>query len=290
MSLHQLAAAWNGFFFQPIPVYSIALFRIVFACIMLIDAFFVLAHAREYLGPDGLIEYDRYRQRNVGRALSLFFYLPPTMRSVHWVLGLHIVSIIFLLIGLFTPLSALIAFVTLRSIVNRNPEVCNGGDNVARIMCFFLIFAPTGKAYSLDALLFHPAAHILAQAPWALRLMQIQVSVIYINAAYWKLRGVTYRNGTAIYYSTISEFYRRFSVPRLFLRKPIVHTLTWGTLALEFSLGSAIWVQEFRAPLVALGIAFHLVIELVLNVHLFGWYMIACLMLFIDPNQIMRIF
>jgi Vitamin K-dependent gamma-carboxylase len=294
ITLGQLTAAWNAFFFDPVPVHSVALFRILFSIVLLIDAIFLLANAREYLGPEGLIEHARYYDRNRGRALSLFLHLPGTMRSVYLILGLHIFAIVLLGVGLFTPVSTAIAFVTLRSIVNRNPKICNGGDNVARIMCFLLIFTPAGRAYSVDSILFHaPGASdqaALFHAPWALRLMQIQISIIYLRACYWKLRGVTYRNGIAIYYATISEYYRRLSVPRFFVRTPIVQALTWGTLALEGALGSAIWVQEFRAPLIVMGIFFHAAIEFVLNLHLFGWYMIVCLLLFVDPYQVMRLF
>lgn len=291
ITLGELAGAWNSFFFDPVPVHSVALFRILFACVLLLDALFVLAHAREYLGPEGLIDYSRYYNRNRGRAFSMFLYLPPTMRSVYWILGIHIASIIMLGLGFLTPLSNALTFLTFRSIVNRNPEICNGGDNVARIMCFLLIFTPAGAAYSLDSILFHSIQERDAMAaPWALRLMQIQISVIYLRATYWKLRGITYRDGTAVYYATISEYYRRWTMPAVFLKQPFVQMLTWGTLALEGSLGSAIWIREFRMPLIVLGIGFHAALDLVLNLHLFGWYMIVCLLLFLDPYQVMRFF
>jgi Vitamin K-dependent gamma-carboxylase len=290
ITLEQIASAWNSFFFDPIPVYSIALFRIIFGCILLYETFFILANLKEYLGPNGLIRYSSYFKKSRGRALSLFLYLPGTMLSVYIIMGLHLVAVTCMTIGLFTPLSTLLTYITVRSIVNRNPAICNGGDNVAKIMCFLLIFAPSGHAYSLDEILFFapymPGKEYLSFAPWVLRLMQIQISLIYLYTAYWKLRGPTYRAGSAIYYATSNDAYRRFTTPKIFVRPPLVKFVTWSTLFFEGFLGIGLWIKEFRVTLVALGIAFHLAIEYTLSVHLFGWYMIACLLLFIDPSYI----
>lgn len=286
ISLRQLAALWTQFFFDPVPVYPVALFRMAFAAVLLVDALFILPHLADFLGPRGMAGFDRYRQRSAGKALSLFLLLPPTMGWVRGVVGLHVAAVLMMGIGFLTPASTAVAFVTLRSIVNRNPGICNGGDSVARIMCFFLIFAPAGAVWSMDALLFRPAdasPGVALHAPWALRLMQIQVSVIYLRTVYWKLHGATYRDGTAIYYALANDAYRRLAAPAFMLRAPLVHAATWGTLALESVLGAGLWIREMRGPLVVTGIAFHLGIELFLNVHLFGWYMIASLLLFLDP-------
>lgn len=287
ISLQQLLEWWNHFFFHPVPVYPVALFRMALAAVLLADALFIVPHLAEFLGPDGMVGFERYRRRSLGQAFSLFLVLPPTMRSVRAIMALHLTAVVMMGLGLFTPLSTAVVFVTLRSIVNRNPGICNGGDNVARIMCFFLIFAPAGAVWSLDALLFHPAhasATAVLHAPWALRLMQVQVSVIYLKTVYWKLKGATYRNGTAIYYAATNDAYKRLALPGFVLRAPGVQAATWGTLALESLLGAGVWIRELRGPLVVAGIAFHFGIDFFLNVHLFGWYMMASLLLFLGPG------
>ena len=155
------------------------------------------------------------------------------MISVYTIfLCLHITFLCFLIMGLYTLVSAIGAYITLVSIVNRNPTICNGGDNVSRIMCFLLIFTSSGNALSLDEYFFYsphlPGKQYLMQAPWAMRLMQIQLSIIYLYTAYWKLKGATYRNGTAMYYVMGNFGYRRFPLPQVLLQKPFVHILTWS--------------------------------------------------------------
>ena len=291
IDLAQLAGAWEHFFFEPAPVHSLAIFRIAFGLVLLLDAVFLLANLDQYLGPKGLTEHHRYFKHNHGRALSLFLHLPPTLGTVYGVMGLHLLAVTCLTLGFLTPLSAALAFLTVRSIVNRQPSISNGGDNVAKIMCFFLIFAPAGHAYSLDEILFHAPSHpggeYQNQAPWAVRLMQIQVSIIYLYTAYWKLKGTTWRAGTAIYFAAVHAMYRKFETPRWLLRTPVVQMLTWGTLAVEFGLGFGLWIDDFRIWLVLLGFLLHLGAEYMLNVHLFGWYMMACLLLFVEPMEVL---
>jgi len=280
----ELIHSWNSFFFNPVPVYSLALFRIIFGLVLLCDAVYNLMNIKEYLGPQGLIGFDRYKGRS-GYAFSLFRLFPPTLGSAYAIVFIHIFFLLFLILGLLTQLSTFFVFLTLCSIVNRNPTICNGGDNVSRVMCFLLIFAPSGEVYSLDNLIFPsgPGTSTIYFQPWAVRLMQVQLSIIYIYTAYWKLKGATYRNGTALYYVVKNDLYKRFSVPEIVVRRPFVQVLTWGVLALEFALGFGLWVEDVRVPLLIGGFLLHLSIEYLLNVHFFSWYMMAALLLFIDP-------
>jgi uncharacterized membrane protein YphA (DoxX/SURF4 family) len=277
---------WDLFFFAPTSVYPIAVFRILLASILLYDAIFILRDAQLYLGPHGVLSYARYRKANAGRALSLFLYLPGTARSVDRIMALHIVGIVALLVGLATPVAALTVFVTTRSIVNRSWPTCNGGDNMAKIMAFLLIFTPCGHALSLDAVLMRSFPNLGSfepfAAPWAQRLIQIQLSIIYLYTVYWKLKGLTWRNGTAVYYALSNEMYRNFSLPTALKRPLFIRPATWGVLVGEVCIGLGIWVDTIGPWMVGFGLLLHLAIETFLSVHLFGWYMIAGLSLFLN--------
>ena len=61
--------------------------------------------------------------------------------------------------------------------------------------------------------------------------------------------------------------------------------MTWGTLILEFSLGTLIWFKEFRKPLIIAGIFFHLGIEYMMSIPFFEIVMIALLINFISPQE-----
>lgn len=292
ITLETILASWHQFFFEPTSVYPIAFFRICFGCVLLIDAIYLASNARLYLGPDGLVRYRGYFKSAWGRSLSLFLHLPPTMRSVRLILALHFAAVILLIIGLVTPLAATVVFVTTRSLVSRGGSMTNGGDVVAKTLCFFLIFAPAGHALSADYLVFHASrsggGEILA-APWAQRLMQIQLCILYFNSAYWKLRGSTWRQGTAVYYACSTEMYRLFKMPAIFLTTPTVQIMTWGVLALEFALAPGLWIEDLRPWCIASAVFLHLGLGIFLNIHLFSFYMIAALTLFLDPSSLERL-
>jgi len=291
-TLQQIADSWNSFFFAPVPVYTVALVRICLGLVLLVEAFVLLANVKDYLGPDGLTNYERYYNRTRRKSLSLFLYLPPGINSVYAIMCLHIVALLFLIAGLFTPVFVVVAYITLVSIVNRNPTICNGGDNVSRIMCFLLIFTSSGHVLSLDEYFFYrnhlPAQEYIMQAPWALRLMQIQVSVVYLYTAYWKLKGATYRDGTAMYYVMGNFGYSRFQLPGVLLQKPYVYVLTWSVLVIEVALPLGLWITDFRYYAIATGFALHIAIEYLVNVHLFSYYMMASLLLFADPYDVIK--
>ncbi len=291
IELAELYEAWWNFFFAPKPVHTVAVFRILLSLILLIDTIFLWLDAKVLLGPKGLLQYEQFYKRNRLVAFSLFLYLPPTMRSVYLVLTLHVIFLLMMLVGFLAPLCIVLVFITLTSIINRNPGLGNGGDVVARLMLFLLMFTPCSHALSMDEWLFYqpstPDGQHLFQAPWALRLMQIQLSAIYLKSVYWKLKGKTYLRGTAFYYSMRNNKYSRWQVPEFFVLGWPGKIMTWSILASEVFLGTGLWIQELRYPAIISGFALHLFIELTLNVHLFGWYMMASLLLFVDPYAMM---
>jgi hypothetical protein len=119
--------------------------------------------------------------------------------------------------------------------------------------------------------------------PWPLRLMQLQVSIVYLRTVAWKLSGPRWRDGSAAWYPLWVDAYVRWRPPQWLLRPALIRAATWGTLAEEAVLGAGLWVQELRMPLLISGILLHLVFELVLNLQLFSWIMICSLLLFLEP-------
>ena len=112
MSLKSLAHAWNSFFFQPQSPVPIALFRIVFALIVLTDAFLLRPDWQTWLGPRGLVTLQAMQQIEPGTRINIFAILP---QSEFWVDGIFwalVVSAILLVIGLFTRTASVSDFWT----------------------------------------------------------------------------------------------------------------------------------------------------------------------------------
>lgn len=280
-----ISGYWNEFFFAPESMATVGLVRILIGALLLVNIILLFREAQLWYGPNGVLGYGFYAEEFRLSRFSLLAFLPASSRSVNIVFTLHLVSALGLLIGLFTPVSAALAFITLTSIHHRNPLSIHGGDTVLRLMCFLIIFANAGHQYSVDSMLFSIDTGE-PQAPWGLRLMQMYIAAGYLKATLWKLTGKYWQNGTAVYYPTQLRIYRRFKLPGFLLTPFSIRVATYTTLIIELMLGTLIWVDDFRIPVVTLGILLHLGIEFVLNVQLFGWTMMVSLLLFLPAEPI----
>ena len=111
----------------------------------------------------------------------------------------------------------------------------------------------------------------------------------YFQSFVAKLEGETWRRGTAVYWVTMVSDYRRLPVPAAMRASWWSRLATWGTLLLEFSLGPLVWMRELRYPLVAAAAVFHIGLEVLLNLQLFGAIMLAGLTTFISPYDLERL-
>jgi hypothetical protein len=280
VTLARLIEVWNTFFHASVSLYPLAVFRFCFGVLIAINAILLLPTVvKRHLAPDAILNLQRWELLYGRRRLTLLNLLPPTLSSVYLLVGLCFVAGICLSIGFFSRVSSIVCFVTLVSLHHRNPAIFHGGDTVMRLMSFLLIFAPSGNGWSIDAVM--NERWEATGDPWCLRLMQIQVSIIYLRTVFWKLRGIQWRDGTAVWYVANCNAYRRFQIPRRLLTPFVVRPMTWSTLVIEFALGTCIWISELRWITMILGILLHLTIEVAMNLQLFSYVMIACLLLFL---------
>jgi hypothetical protein len=240
---------WDHFFFDPEPPFTVALFRMALALLVITDLLLRRPDWLTWYGERGIVTRDTLSVAHLGSRLNIFRLVPSSDTAMNVCWWAFLVAAIFLLVGLFTRVSSIGVFLALLSTAQRNPYILNGGDTVLRLCSLFLIFAPAGRALSVDRLTRvyqgREGPHVGNYAPWARRLIQIQISVLYLSTFCWKLTGETWRNGTAVYYALHLIEFQRYPIPfrDSFLFSRIA---TWGTLLVEFSLGSFIWIEEYR--------------------------------------------
>jgi hypothetical protein len=201
-------------------------------------------------------------------------------------------STILLTIGFLTRFNSLIVFLCLTSIQQRNLYIIHGGDTFLRVAGFFLIFAPAGAALSVDRTVRikrgKEDATAVPRSPWAQRMIQFELALLYFVTFCWKVKGAPWLQGTATYYIYHLEELKRFPVPSWLLHPVMLKLEGWFALVLEFSLGVLIWVKEFRYMLLAFGLVLHLYLEYSLNIPLFQWDILSAYVLFIDAPDITR--
>jgi len=291
VTLSSLLRAWHEFFFKPQRPTPVALFRIVYGALMLINLLMLRPEWLMWYGPHGVLPVDAMHRITVGPRIDLLLLFPQTdavITAFFWVSVLVTAS---LMIGFMTRFSAVATYLCFSSICERNYLILNGGDSILRVMGFFLMFAPAGAALSVDRLARiwrgQESTDAQLRAPWAQRMMQIQTSIIYIATFWWKTLGVSWLNGTAVYYVMRVEAYRRFPVPGID-NTWVVKLATWGTLAVEFAAGVLVWFRDLRYFVLLAALGLHLSIEYAMNLPLFEWIMISTFVLFIYPEDLSR--
>jgi hypothetical protein len=289
LTWNHVATAWNGFFHAPEPPTALALFRIAFGLLLIVNSLLLWKDLARYFGPRGLVSAEQFARAYGQSRFTLCNLLPHTMGTVTLLLAVHLVAACGLSLGLWTRASAVLAFVTLVSLHHRNPCVLHSGDTLQRLLLFLLVFSHAGDALSADVLLaggsWSDAVSPTPSDPWCQRLMQLQVSIVYLRTAWWKLQGQTWINGTAAYYPAQLEAFARFPIPRLLLSRFFTAIATWGTLLVEIAMGTLVWFRECRLPVLLSGCALHLLLEYSLNLQLFGWTMVVTYLLFVDPHE-----
>ena len=293
MILNKLARLWDEVFFTPQSPRPVALFRILYG--LCVAATILLLHADwlQWFGVHSWVSFSTIRTIEPGVRLNLFTLIPQDDR---WIAAFFWVSLIFavlLIVGLWTRVSSIAVFLSLASIDQRNLFMDHSGDTFLRVTGFFLMFAPAGAAFSLDrwrrVRKGLESAEITPVAPWAQRMMQFELMILYLASFWWKMKGNTWPNGTALYYVLHLHSVQRFPLPGWLQAPALLRLASWFILALEFCLGTLLWLRRVRYPLLLLGLLFHLSIEYAINTPMFQWDVLAAYVLFIDPEDIQRL-
>jgi hypothetical protein len=282
----QIWKAWNHFWFEPQSPEPMGFFRILFGLVLLANGLLLAPDLLNYFGPDGFLSLPTSQLVADGLRINIFNWLSDANLSTVFVFLFYLIASFTLTVGFWTRTSAAIVFLTLVSFHHRNLLILSSGDTLMRLISFLLIFSQAGTAYSIDQI--RKGGVVVASSPWAQRLIQYQVSLVYLMGVLWKLDGSTWIDGTAMYYASRLEEFWRFPVPYLFEHMWTLKLITWVTLNIELALGTLIWFRKYRYPVIIAGVLMHLGIEYAMNIQLFEWLMIACYAVFIEPEDLKR--
>jgi hypothetical protein len=281
--MKRAVAVWERFWFTPVESSTFALFRIAFAVMILAWTLSLAPTLFAFYSPTGIVPGSSYSNPlawslfdvTAGNAAVTLFYF------------LLLIGSLLLLVGFRTRLAALIVFVCAVSFARRNPWVMNSGDLLILVLAFYLMLAPSGAALSVDRWLRRGEDfwEFPARPIWPLRLVQIQLSVLYIAAVWDKVRGSTWNDGTAVSFAFRIGDLERFPVPDFITDSLLIsNVLTYGTLATELALGVLVWNRVLRPWVLLAGIGLHLGIDYAVRVGFFSWAVLVMYVAFIPPG------
>ncbi len=290
------AKPWIGRTFG-IDLRSLALFRVSLGLILLIDLVIRLGDLSVFYTDSGVLPR--------GNLLADF-------PSSDWLYSFHLLSggaffqlllflvaaaaVVCLILGYRTRAAAILSFVLLCSLQNRNPFILQGGDMLIRVMHFWALFLPLGMRWSLDRRFSRETvmARPLGVSPktpnqvvtFASAAILFQVAFMYWFTAGLKSDPIWWRDGLGIYYAlNVDQFATplgKWMLGHEWLHRP----LSYATYFLEafgplfaFVPWKTAW---FRLGTVGVFVLFHLFgIRLTMELGLFQWTSAAIWLLFL---------
>lgn len=258
---------WNRFFYEAVDAGILGYFRIGFGSLLLLNFLVLGPDWIRWFGNEGVLDQASARQ-NIDPDTWSFFLLLPGNAAILWLCFLLLISqTVLFLLGWKPRFQAACLFLWLLSLHHRNNLIWDGEDVLFRLTCFLFIFMPSDRFEARDRLV------------WPLRLVQIQLSFLYLSSVLGKLEGARWLDGSALYYVVrLEDFGGKLPLPDFLTETmPLLHLLTWSVIAVECVLCFGVWVPSMRQTTVVLGLAFHLALELTMHLFLFQWLMMLIL-------------
>lgn len=280
---------FDQFLFDATDARMCSVLRVGYATLLLVMLGQLAGEAEVWFTDGGVLRSESAEQFNEYAKESVLFWLPATPSVVYACLGLLFFNAVLLLLGCWSRLQAVFIFVGLTSFQHRNPLIFDGEDTVFRLMIFFMIFMPLDHSWSLSkSWTRRRSSRARVSTAWALRLVQFEMTAIYLSTAWSKWQGETWRDGTALYYvSRMEDVFGRGWLPDWLFETPgILHSMTWSVLLLETLLPVLLWIPATRRYAILLGIGLHLSIEYAMHLFLFEWIMILGLLSFVKLEDL----
>lgn len=289
---------WNKFWFEPTSPVAMALFRIFFGLILLENMVVHLWPDFDiYYGKNSLVPLPDMMAHywGEGRYFDIMAALPQDDKYLIGAFWVMVAATVMMTFGLFTRFSSWVSFLLLMSFGSHFQLNQNAGDNYLRIASMCLALSNCGDALSLDNLIRATREDWRAtglgarlSAPWAQRLLQVQLAIAYAHTWYSKMEGDRWNDGTAVYFAVRYDDLMRFPIPHILDQLPVYQVLTWGTLAVEFALFTLIWWRPARYWILLVGVSLHLGIEYCMNLPLFEWAFLCTYLLYVYPEDLTR--
>jgi predicted DCC family thiol-disulfide oxidoreductase YuxK len=296
-----LGRAWSRFWFEDSATSPLEIARIGIGAALLVNYGLASAYLFDFWGEGGFVPRDLvWNDRTDGWVQSVFFYFSAPWQWIAFHV-LFLVCCAAFMLGWRTSWVKWLVLVGHISYAYRAPAVAYGVDKILACLLFILCVAPIGRAISLDRVRAVRAAKRknLAAAPppyaspWAgacIRLMQIQMAVLFFYSAIGKLRGDDWWNGDAIWIVfTTGDHYNRFMLDLLASHYWLVNAATYGTILIEIAFPFLIWQRRTRPYLLALAIALHVQFAMLMGLFYFSFVMVMGHMSFVRQEWLARL-
>jgi predicted DCC family thiol-disulfide oxidoreductase YuxK len=291
---------WSRLWFVERPTTPLELVRIGIGAAVLLHYLAASPYLLEFWGDAGLMPREVVLQETDPWAHSVFFYFTAPWQWIAF-------DVVFLFccaaftVGWRTPWVKWIVLIGHISFFYRNPYLIYGVDKILAALLLILCLAPIGRAISLDRVrAVRRAKRTRLDAvlppyasPWAgacIRLMQIQMAVLFFYSGAGKLAGQEWWNGDATWMVFSSNEYYSGPLLELFARHYwLANFATFSTILIEIAYPFLVWQRATRPYLLAAAILLHVQFAVFMGLFYFSFVMTMGHLSFVREEWLRRL-
>ncbi len=288
---------WDRFWFREVDALPFAVARVGIALAGLVLWAGTLPLLRYFYSDAG--EFPIGAARAWSSELVPRLLMPDALGGVAAVWGLFLVwglALVALLVGWRTAAAAWANWLLVVWFLFRNPTFLNGGDEVLRLASFYLALGysalpPARRLLTLDrrrADGAEPGPAPVGMPAWPLRLLQVQIAVVYFVSGFWKVLGPPWWDGSALHLALDNAAFTRFGAPDApWLRLPYA-AVTLAVAWWELLFPALMSLRRTRLPALLFGVTLHLGILLTMSIGIFPFVMLGCYPAFLRGEELRR--
>jgi len=275
---------WEQFWFAPQNLLGLAFMRILL-CGTMVYMYMVRLYNIDYYGDNSWIPRSLALEAmpDLYRPLFLWCFWPDS-----WNLAMHILLVVLLVLltlGVGGRWLMGIAWIIDAGFIQRNYSVNFGADIIAALFLFYMSFTQSCERLSILNLWRKKTSFRKSDTLSSLmiRMMQVQICVIYAYTGWEKLKGGSWWDGTALW--SVMANPQMTTMDFSFLRNIpwSIPVIAYLTILFEVYFPAMVAWPKTRTLWLSLGLFFHAGIGVFMGLGPFATTMVSTYFLFMDP-------
>lgn len=259
----------NHLFDKKISGSGLALFRIVYGCILLAEVFHIFHYRHLIYDPIPYIEIIEF---SFGALLATWIFF-----------------IILITLGLFTRVATIMNYLFTLMVISSMGGFEYHLDYSLISINFILMFAPVSACWSLDRILLNSVHEDKVSVIYPYLLLFMGIGLVYFDSAWWKLSSPIWMSGLGVWAPASLPQMIHHNQFALLDQYPIMLFLNYLTIAFELTFLFMFRWKRARFLTIGIGLGLHLGIFIIFPIPLFAWGMISLYILLIPVSWIDRL-
>jgi hypothetical protein len=269
------------YFEKPATGESLSIFRILIGLYGIIQALILRPDFGDFVSDKGWLNWDISQaftmpwQPHIKYVAHLFSFLGiPSSVVPDIIYYLFLLSLFFLIAGLFTRMAALLSWLLFWIISSSMRMYTYGADYFLQLALFYMIFMPVNKTYSLDNLFGFATNAPSYLVTFSQRVMQLHLCLVYFFSGMSKVHNPLWLDGNGVWAIIYHSDWASFNFSWM-ASVPIIPQLVGiAVIALEVFYLVCMWIPRVRSYWFVLISLMHIGIGFVLGIPMFAAIMI----------------